>query len=393
LGASVAAQSGTSLYQFGIPYLLPQLRAAFGVSLFEGALLVAAPTAGMIATLLLWGWSADRLGDRPIMVSGLAGACACLVAVPMVHSGPELGALLLVAGACGASVNVTSGRVVLRSFGPSARGLAMGIRQTSPMIGMGLAALLLPRLGSTYGYGQALLAPAAICAVAACVALVVIDTAPKRAGPSTSSSSSPYRTPPLWLLHGASALLVIPQIAVASFAFIYLVDVAGWTSSTAGAWMAVALAFGAACRLLAGSWSDRAGDRIRPMRRLALLAFAVVALTAVLMLVSTATAPVLLLPAAAVSSAWNGLAFTAVAETAGPSWAGRALGLQNTLQYVTTAATPPVMALAIGPGRYGWAFLGSSLAALVAVFLVPSTLATARMARPSPTSPETRAAS
>ncbi|MBF4769766.1 hypothetical protein ISU10_18505 [Nocardioides agariphilus] len=78
------------------------------------------------------------------MVSGLLGACACLAAVSLIDTGPELGALLFVAGACGASVNVTSGRVVLRSFDPSARGLAMGIRQTSPLIGMGLAALLLP---------------------------------------------------------------------------------------------------------------------------------------------------------------------------------------------------------------------------------------------------------
>ena len=289
----------------------------------------------------------------------------------------------MLAGACGASVNVTSGRVVLRSFGASARGLAMGIRQTSPLIGMGLAALLLPALGAAYGYAEALLAPAAICAAAACLALVVIEPARRRPEGPRPVTASPYRTLPLWLLHGASALLVIPQIAVASFAFIYLVDVSDWTSSTAGALMAVALGCGATCRLLAGTWSDRAGDRIGPMRILALLAFTVVAGTALLMLAGAGSAPVLLLAAVAISSAWNGLAFTAVAETAGPAWAGRSLGLQNTVQYVTTAATPPFMALAIGPGRYGWAFLGSSVAALVAVFLIPSTLAPTRMARAS----------
>nr|WP_228499073.1 MFS transporter [Nocardioides agariphilus] len=384
MAVSVGAQSGTSFYQFGIPYLLPQVRSALGVSLFEGALLVAAPTAGMIATLLLWGWTADRLGDRPVMATGLLGAGACLVAVPLAGSALVLGGLLFLAGAFGASVNVTSGRVVLRSFGVSERGLAMGIRQTSPLIGMGLAALLLPGLGAAYGYAEALLVPAAICAAAACAAVVVIDPALRRPDVPRVRTPSPYRHPELWLLHSASALLVIPQIAVASFAFIYLVDVAGWTSATAGTWLAVAMAGGAACRLLAGTWSDRVGDRVAPMRRLALLAFAVVAATAALMLVRGGSVPAVLLPAAAVTSAWNGLAFTAVAETAGSTWAGRALGLQNTLQYVTTAATPPVMALAIGPGRYGWAFLGSSLAALVAFVLVPAGLSPAASPQQEP---------
>ena len=43
----------------------------------------------------------------------------------------------------------------------------------------------------------------------------------------------------------------------------------------------------------------------------------------------------------------NGLAFTAVAERAGPFWSGRALGVQNTAQFLTASAVPPLAGLAV----------------------------------------------
>ena len=46
--------------------------------------------------------------------------------------------------------------------------------------------------------------------------------------------------------------------------------------------------------------------------------------------------------ASTVTVADNGLAFTSVAERAGSFWSGRALGVQNTAQYLTAAAVAPV---------------------------------------------------
>ena len=56
---------------------------------------------------------------------------------------------------------------------------------------------------------------------------------------------------------------------------------------------------------------------------------------------------VLLVVASTVTVADNGLAFTSVAERAGSYWSGRALGVQNTAQYLTAAAVAPVAGLAI----------------------------------------------
>ena len=51
-----------------------------------------------------------------------------------------------------------------------------------------------------------------------------------------------------------------------------------------------------------------------------------------------------------VSVADNGLAFTSVAERAGAFWSGRALGVQNTAQYVVATAVAPVAAAGRGEG-------------------------------------------
>jgi MFS family permease len=83
---------------------------------------------------------------------------------------------------------------------------------------------------------------------------------------------------------------------------------------------------------------------------------------------------VLVLGVAATST--NGLSFTAVAEQAGSAWAGRALGIQTTGQNTLAAATPPVLALAIGSVGFAASFATVAAFPLIAAILVP--LATER---------------
>ena len=59
----------------------------------------------------------------------------------------SLFALLVLAGAVGASVNSASGRAVMHWFAPSERGLALGIRQTAIPLGGLIVALVLPAAG------------------------------------------------------------------------------------------------------------------------------------------------------------------------------------------------------------------------------------------------------
>ena len=79
----------------------------------------------------------------------------------------------------------------------------------------------------------------------------------------------------------------------------------------------------------------------------------------------------LVVVATMVTVADNGLAFTAVAERAGPFWSGRALGLQNTAQYLAASAVPPLAALAVTHGSYALTFALAAAFPLVALALVP----------------------
>ncbi len=187
-------------------------------------------------------------------------------------------------------------------------------------------------------------------------------------------AGSPYRGGQgrvLWRIHAASALLVVPQFAVATFALVFLVDQHGLAATTAGRLLAAAQACGAASRLGAGAWSDRVGSRLRPMRLLAVAIALIVAALAAGAAVRAPWAVGVLLVAVVLAVSTNGLSFTAVAEHAGSSWAGRALGIQNTGQNAFAAATPPTLAAVIGSAGYPAAFGIVALFPLAAAALLP----------------------
>src|ERR1700712_764519 len=93
LAVGTFAQAATCCFLYGIPMLVPALRAD-GLSLFRASLVVSAPMAGLLLTLILWGAAADRYGERVVIASG-AGAAAALLVVAALVPGPVALALLL----------------------------------------------------------------------------------------------------------------------------------------------------------------------------------------------------------------------------------------------------------------------------------------------------------
>jgi sugar phosphate permease len=373
LAVGIAAQATTSCFLYGLPFLIPELQRAAGVSLAGAGVLVSAPLLGLLLALIAWGAAADRYGERVVMAAGLA-ATGGLLLVSLALPGLVLfGAGLFVAGACAASVNAASGRVVLGWFAASERGLAMGIRQTAQPIGVGIAAATLPWLGHRFGFAPAIALPAVLCLVAAVLVwLVVVD--PPRPARTAAATASPYRSdaPPatiLLRLHSASALLVAPQFVAATFAVTFLVSEHGWSPVEAGGLVAVVQVVGAAGRIAAGVWSDRVGNRMEPMRVVAVLAM----LTMVLWGVggSSWLSVAALVAALVVTVTDNGLGFTATAELAGPFWAGRALGVQNTGQNIVAMATAPVFGGLITVLGYPAALLIAAVFPLCGAVLTP----------------------
>ena len=371
LAVSTAAQAAAAVMIHGPAFLIPVLHERRDLSLASAAFVAAMPMFGVMLTLVAWGWVVDRAGERFALLAGLGATVLAGAVSTRVGSTPLLALTLFVAGAAAASTGSASGRVVVGWFPPRQRGLAMGIRQTAQPLGVGVAAILIAVIADRHGISTALLVPTVAAGLAALgVAAVVLD--PPRPERSAGTAPNPYaRNTYLARIHGVSVLLVVPQFVVWTFALVWLIDDRDWSPAAAGTLVALAQLFGAAGRIAVGAASDRVGSRTTVLRWVAVaaaLTMAVLGLTAGLDL---AVAVVLMVVATAVTVADNGLAFTAVAERAGPFWSGRALGIQNTAQYLTAAVAAPVTGAAISHWGYATAFALSTLGPLAALPLVP----------------------
>jgi len=373
LAVGTGSQAVTCSFVYGFVMLVPALRSDEHLSLLGASLVVSAPVAGLLLTLIAWGAAADRFGERIVIMSGVGLAAGFLAAGAVVPGPMALAAMLALAGASGGSVFAASGRVVMGWFPIQERGLAMGTRQTAQPLGVAIAALVLPSLARTHSVQVALLFPAALCALAA-LAVLLLVTDPPRAprGPETPRARSPYRGS--WRLgrvHLASSLLVVPQFAVATFTLVYLVGQRHWDPVVAGRMIFGFQVAGAVGRVAVGVWSDRVGSRLVPMRQLAAASAALMLVIALGALLDAAWIIAGFALGAVITVADNGLAYIAVAELAGTEWSGRALGTQNTAQNIAAVATAPMLAAVIGESRYALGFALVVVFPLLAIPLTP----------------------
>ncbi len=377
LALGVSAQAAGSLFASTPAYLIPLLHLDRGVPLAQAGLLAAAPSLGMVMALVAWGAVTDRYGERWVIAGGLALTAVFAFAAAAVSGYVGLGVLFVLGGAAAASTSAASGRVVIGWFPRSRRGLAMGIRQISQPLGVAVAALAVPALASHLGIWAPLLLAGALTAVLAAACAVGIANPPRPpTAPAVDGQRpfNPYRES-LFLsrIHLLSALLVVPQFTLSTFGLIWLITGLHWNVTAAGAVIAAAQFVGALGRIAVGSASDRVGSRTRVLRWVAVSGVVVMlALAGCGGLHLAVASAVVLIVASTVSVADNGLSFTSVAEAAGPSWSGKALGIQNTGQFIAASAVGPGIGALITVVGYPVAFALVALTPLAAIPLVPA---------------------
>lgn len=351
----MVAQAGISAVQLGLPAIAPELRAELGLSLAGVGALLAAPSLGIILTLLAWGALADRIGERAVIGIGLSGAAAALLAAASTESAWSMGACLVLAGALGSAANAASGRAVVAWFPASQRGFALGWRHMSTPLGGAMAALSLPFAADAGGVGAALVALAFACALGALAGIILIR-APRTPGaapaPRAERERGPLRDGGIWRLSLGTGAVVLCQLALLSFVALYLHDERGWSVGAAAGALAVIQLTGAASRVAAGAWSDRIRSRLVPLRILALAAAVILSAATLLLSLPGPAGPVLLIVAAVVAMAGNGISFAAASEMVGPRRVGTALGLQNTVLFCAVVIAPPAFGLLVG--AIGW---------------------------------------
>ncbi|WIJ45817.1 MFS transporter [Curtobacterium citreum] len=385
LALGVAAQAAGTLVVSAPALLIPHL-VAQGMPLASAGLFAAAPTIGLVLTLIAWGAVTDRVGERVVIAGGLALTTATVVGAWLSAGNPVLlGVAFLAAGMTSASTNAASGRVVVGWFPKERRGLAMGIRQMSQPLGVTLAAVTVPQLAEGSGIRAALVLPFVLCAVLTLLCAVgIVDpprpartararTTPASAATAAAAPVNPYRSSGfLWRVHAVSVLLVVPQFTLSTYGLVWLVGL-GWSTPAAGLLVGASQFVGAVGRILVGAWSDRAGSRVGPLRVVAVSAAAVMGVMALVDVSHWAAAAVFLLVATSVTVADNGLAYTSVAEAAGPSWSGRALGTQNTGQFLAASAVGPGIGALVGTLGFAASFGLVAVLPLLALPLVPRT--------------------
>ncbi|MGA0568261.1 MFS transporter [Rathayibacter sp. KR2-224] len=378
LATAVLAQAAGTVFQSAPAFLIPLLHTQRGVPLAQAGLLASAPTLGLVLTLVAWGALTDRVGERWVIAGGMALTALAAVGAMTASGYLGLGGFLLLGGAASASTNAASGRVVVGWFPKERRGLAMGIRQMCQPLGVALAAVAVPPLAASGGVGAAMVLPLVLTAVLAVLSAVIIADPPRpprhagSAGDAPSRPANPYRgTATLVRIHLASALLVVPQFTVSIFGLIWLTADRGMAATSAGIVVGVSQFVGALGRVAVGVLSDRVGSRLRPLRWVAWAAAGVMLVLAVSEAGPAWLGASALIVAATITVADNGLAYTAVAELAGPFWSGRALGTQNTGQFLAASIVGPAVGALITLVGYPIAFAVVALAPVAAVPIVP----------------------
>ena len=361
LGAGTFAQSTFSASSVGIAALAPALRSHYHLSLGQVGIALGAVFFGMMPTLLPWGLLTDRIGERAVLAFGLGGAGLAMCAASLTKSFVALIVLLVLFGALGSSVNAASGRAVMGWFAAGQRGLALGIRQAAVPVGAATAAATLPWLAANGDPAPAFLALGIASLTGAAVGAVFMREAPSH--PERSGAADlgrPLADRRMWLLAGGSSFFVVAQIALTSYAVLFLHQHRGLSIHAAALALAAMNVLGIGARIAAGRWSDRVRSRVGPLRVIGLLIAA--STTSVGLLVDAPLA--ILVPALVVagvlSLSWNGVAFTAAAETVGPARSGAALGFQQTVLGVFITIAAPVFAALVSATSWRVAFLAAA---------------------------------
>jgi MFS family permease len=306
---------------------------------------------GTLLTLLPWGFLTDRIGERVVLAVGMGGCGLFLLAAGQAESFATLYALLFLSGAAGASVNAATGRAVMGWFEASERGLALGIRQAAVPVGGLIGALVLPHFSVPHAYAFL----GALCLLGAAGGAAFLRE-PKAAPLELEDVEWTVRDRTLWRLCSVSGLYVVAQMAVLSFVTLYLHDERGLGKGEAAAVLGFVQVGAVVLRVAAGRWSDMLRSRVEPLERIGLAMTVTLGLATVLL-----DAPlVLLIPAfvvaGALTMAWNGVAFAAVAELAGRARSGAALGMQQTVLSAAGVGAPIAFAAVVSASSWRLAY-------------------------------------
>jgi MFS family permease len=186
----------------------------------------------------------------------------------------------------------------------------------------------------------------------------------------------------VWRVALGAGVLCVPQLAVLTFAAVFLHDFCHAGLTTISATLAAVQAGAALARVWSGRWTDRRGNRRAYMRCCSVVSALLFALLALAVAGAGAHGAALsgllvciVVAGGVCASAWHGVAFTELATLAGTRRAGTALAMGNTCVFITLFLTPLAIPLLLAAGSWPVVWAAASLCALAALPIFPRPLA------------------
>jgi MFS family permease len=339
----------------------------FGPALLGAA--VAVSWAAAAVTSPTMGRLAERVGGgRSLRTAAIVYGAVMLLIAGLARNWWELAVLIAIAGVGNALTQPAANVLMARTVPPERYGIAFAVKQSAMPFGTLVGGLAVPVVTLTLGWRWAF-------AIGGALAVVAGSTVPRAGSPNPvpGGDEEPRRRPtldtPLVLL-AVFAVGVGLGAAGASAQTTFLVSGAvesGLGEGVAGLLLTVGSALGIASRLLNGARADVRGRG--HLRVVAIMLLGGAAACAAFAL-SEPWSYVLATPLAfAAGWAWPGL-FNLAIVRANPQSPGFATSVTQTGTYVGAGVGPLAFGLLVGGAGYGWAWLATAGAAVLAAIAV-----------------------
>lgn len=272
--------------------------------------------------------------------------------------GGVIGGLALGAG------NPATNKIVSEQVSMRRRGLAIGVKQAGPPLGLLLSGVLLPPLASAFGWRWALAVTAVfpIAGILATRRLVPADRPRSPARVVGGGRAREVRSGRLTLgyLAGIGMLVAMGGSGIIAFLPLYAREDVGMSAVMAGLVAAVMGVTGVVARVLWGIYANRFRHASAPLAALSVAAF-----MSSFALWAGSGAPWLLWLGAFGSGAsmlaWHAVAWLALLSAVEADGVGRATGLVQLGNSVGFGSGPPLVGLLVDSFSYawGWAFVAA----------------------------------
>ena len=348
----------------GVPATALLLRDDYQISTPVLGMLMGIVGIGIALGEVPWGMLTDRLGDRPILITGLTTTAFVLAvtailinAVPIVYAPVTLFIGLLIIGLSGGSLNGSSGRAIMQWFEKEERGFAMGVRQTAVPLGYALGAVFFPLISYKSSFVWSLYISALFCIIFAFLTyLWVVDIDQEKGTDTTTpaekeTATHVFKQLAIWRIVIAIGLLCAPQFALMTFTMLFLHDFAHINIEYISAILFFIQISAGFTRISGGYYTDKKNNRLGFLKAVTILSgiafFILTLLTFFYGEVPSTHLNWVLTTAVLVAGvfilSWQGVGMTELATMAGPKSVATAMAMANTATFFILFATPTII--------------------------------------------------